>query len=129
MTNRGFLKSIFELIESNHENDEFISTSIKFLLSFNLRFDYPHNNPVLLTLVEINEQISSRELIERLILLFNRDSKINFLSNRVELRGTEQCKNSAIFKFPRPLTIILKRFDFVAKIVRYDTFVVFFLIS
>jgi hypothetical protein len=87
LTNRGFLKSIFELIEANHENDEFISTSIKFLLSFNLRFDYPHNNPVLLTLVEINEQISSRELIERLILLFNRDSKINFLSNRVELRG------------------------------------------
>ena len=49
--------------------------SIKFLLSLNLRFDYPTENPVILTLVDTNEQISSRELIERLILLFNRDSK------------------------------------------------------
>jgi hypothetical protein len=50
--------------------------SIKFLLLFNLRFDYPSGNPLILTLITINEEISCRELIERLILLFNRNSKI-----------------------------------------------------
>jgi hypothetical protein len=50
--------------------------SIKFLLSFNLRFDYPDENPLMLTLLTIDEQISCRKLIENLILLFNRNSKI-----------------------------------------------------
>jgi hypothetical protein len=49
---------------------------IKFILSFNLRFNYPYDNPLILALVAINGQISCRELIERLILLFNRNSKI-----------------------------------------------------
>ncbi len=75
LSNYIFLKCIFELIENNHDDDELVSTSIKFLLSFNLRFDYPHENPIMLTLVAINEQISCHELIERLILLFNRSSK------------------------------------------------------
>ncbi len=50
-------------------------TLIKFILSFNLRYDYPNENPLIITLITINEQISCRELIERLILLFNRNSK------------------------------------------------------
>ncbi|CAF4349213.1 unnamed protein product, partial [Rotaria sp. Silwood2] len=66
------LKSIFDLIENNGEDDELILTAIKFILSFNLRFDYPHENPIMLTLLAVNEQLSCRELIERLILLFNR---------------------------------------------------------
>jgi hypothetical protein len=52
-----------------------VSVLIKFLLSFNLRFDYPHENPIMITLLSVNEQITCRELIERLILLFNRSSK------------------------------------------------------
>ena len=66
---------MYELIENNHHDDELILTSIKFLLSYNVRFDYPHENPVMLALITVNEQISCRELIERLILLFNRSSK------------------------------------------------------
>lgn len=51
-------------------------SSIKFLLSFNIRFDYPNDNPIMLTLVTIHDDVSCQELIERLILLFNRNSKI-----------------------------------------------------
>ncbi|CAF1278984.1 unnamed protein product [Adineta steineri] len=72
LSNCVFLKSIFDLIENNGEDDELVLTLIKFILSLNLRFDYPHENPIMLTLVAVNEQISCRELIERLILLFNR---------------------------------------------------------
>ncbi|CAF3364249.1 unnamed protein product [Rotaria sp. Silwood1] len=72
LSNCVFLKSIFDLIENNGEDDELILTAIKFILSFNLRFDYPHENPIMLTLLAVNEQLSCRELIERLILLFNR---------------------------------------------------------
>lgn len=75
------MRSIFELIEGNSQNDEFISISIKFLLSLNLRFDYPNENPILLTLVDINERMSSRALIERLIFLFNRNSFVDSISN------------------------------------------------
>ncbi len=75
LSNSIFIKCIFELIENNREDDELILTSIKFLLSFNLRFDYPHENPIILTLLSVNEQMSCRELIERLILFFNRSSK------------------------------------------------------
>ncbi|CAF0848276.1 unnamed protein product [Adineta ricciae] len=72
LTNTSFLKSMFELIETNHEDEDLVFASIKFLLSFNLRFEYPHKNPLIETLLSINEEISSRELIERLIFLFNR---------------------------------------------------------
>ncbi len=75
LSNCVFLKSIFDLIENNVEDDELVLTCIKFILSLNLRFDHPHENPLMLTLVAVNEQISCRELIERLILLFNRSSK------------------------------------------------------
>lgn len=50
-------------------------TGIKFLLSFNLRFDYPDENPIIRTLIRINEELSCRQLIEQLILLLNRNSK------------------------------------------------------
>ncbi|CAF0942716.1 unnamed protein product [Adineta ricciae] len=72
LTNASFVKSMFELIETNHEDEDLVCASIKFLLSFNLRFEYPHKNPLIKTLLSINEEISSRELIERLIFLFNR---------------------------------------------------------
>ncbi|CAF0789617.1 unnamed protein product [Rotaria sordida] len=72
LSNCVFLKSIFDLIENSGEDNELILTAVKFILSFNLRFDYPHENPIMLTLLAVNEQISCRELIERLILLFNR---------------------------------------------------------
>jgi len=72
LSNCVFLKSIFDLIENNGEDDELVLTSIKFILSLNLRFDYPHENSIMLTLLAVNEQLSCRELIERLILLFNR---------------------------------------------------------
>jgi len=75
LLNCVFLKSIFDLIENNGEDDELVLTSIKFILSLNLRFDYPDENPIMLTLLAVNEQLSCRELIERLILLFNRSSK------------------------------------------------------
>ncbi|CAF0890881.1 unnamed protein product [Rotaria sp. Silwood1] len=73
LSNSIFLKYIFQLIENNHDDDELVLPSIKFLLSFNLRFDYPNKNPIMLTLLAINEQISCRHLMERLILLFNRN--------------------------------------------------------
>ena len=69
------MKSIFELVENNDDDEEFALTLIKFLLSLNLRFDTPRENPIMLTLVAVNEQISCRELMERLILLFNRGGK------------------------------------------------------
>ncbi|CAF1565475.1 unnamed protein product, partial [Adineta ricciae] len=72
ISNCVFLKSIFELVENNDDDEEFALTLIKFLLSLNLRFDIPRENPIMLTLVAVNEQISCRELMERLILLFNR---------------------------------------------------------
>jgi hypothetical protein len=72
LSNCVFLKSIFDLIENNGDDDELVLTSIKFILSLNLRFDSSHENPIMLTLLAVNEQISCRELIERLILLFNR---------------------------------------------------------
>ena len=75
LTNAGFLKSMFELIETNHDDEDSVSASIKFLLSFNLRFEYPYKNPLIKTLLSISAEISSRELIERLIFLFNRSSK------------------------------------------------------
>ena len=75
LTNCVFLKSIFDSIENNGEDDELVLTSIKFLLSLNLRFDSPRENPIMLTLMAVNEQISCRELIERLILLLNRSGK------------------------------------------------------
>ncbi len=75
LSNCVFLKSIFDLIENNGDDDELVLTSIKFILSLNLRFDSPHENPIMLTLLAVNEQISCRELIERLILLFNRSGK------------------------------------------------------
>jgi hypothetical protein len=75
LSNCVFLKCILELIENHPKDDELVSITIKFLLSFNLRFDYPHENPVMLTLLSVNEQMSCRELIERLILLFNRSGK------------------------------------------------------
>ena len=75
LTNAGFLKSMFELIETNHDDEDLVSASIKFLLSFNLRFEYPYKNPLIKTLLSISAEISSRELIERLIFLFNRSSK------------------------------------------------------
>ena len=69
------MKSIFDLIENNGEDEELVLTLIKFILSLNLRFDHPHENPIMLTLLAVNEQLSCRELIERLILLFNRSGK------------------------------------------------------
>jgi hypothetical protein len=72
LSNCVFLKSTFDIIENNTDDDELVLTAIKFLLALNLRFDSPHENPIMLTLVAVNEQISCRELIERLILLFNR---------------------------------------------------------
>ena len=72
LSNCVFLKIVFELIENNGDDDDLVLTAIKFLLALNLRFDYPHENPIMLTLLAVNEQISCRELIERLILLFNR---------------------------------------------------------
>ncbi len=75
LSNCVFLKIIFDLIENNGEDNELVLTSIKFILSLNLRFDYPHENPIMLTLLAVNEQLSCRELIERLILLFNRSGK------------------------------------------------------
>ncbi|UJR35528.1 hypothetical protein I4U23_028282 [Adineta vaga] len=72
ISNCVFLKSIFELIENNNDDDEFILILMKFILSLNLRFDCPRENPIMLTLLAVNEQISCRELVERLILLFNR---------------------------------------------------------
>lgn len=77
LTNCVFLKSIFDIIENNGEDDELVLAAIRFLLSLNLRFDYPRDNPLMLTLVAVNEQISCRELIERLILLFNRSGTVN----------------------------------------------------
>ena len=77
LTNCVFLKSIFDIIENNGEDDELVLAAIRFLLSLNLRFDYPRENPLMLTLVAVNEQISCRELIERLILLFNRSGTVN----------------------------------------------------
>ncbi|CAF2779178.1 unnamed protein product [Rotaria sp. Silwood2] len=73
LSNSIFLKCIFQLIENNDNDDELDLSSIKFLLSFNLRFDYPNKNSIMLTLKAIDEQISCRHLIERLILLFNRN--------------------------------------------------------
>ncbi|CAF1015486.1 unnamed protein product [Adineta steineri] len=73
LSNPTFLRCIFELIENHRDENELITILIKFLLSFNLRFDYPHENPIILTLVDINGEISCQELIERLILLFNRN--------------------------------------------------------
>ncbi|CAF1557875.1 unnamed protein product [Rotaria magnacalcarata] len=73
LSNATFLTCMFQLIENNYNDDELVMTTIKFLLSYNLRFDYPNTNPVILTLIRINEQISCRQLIERLILLFNRN--------------------------------------------------------
>ena len=75
LSNCVFLKIIFELIEHNGDDDDLVLTAIRFLLALNLRFDYPHENPLMLTLVAVNEQISCRELIERLMLLFNRSGK------------------------------------------------------
>lgn len=77
LCNCVFLKSIFDLIENNGEDEELVLTLIKFILSLNLRFDHPHENPIMLTLLAVNEQLSCRELIERLILLFNRSGKTN----------------------------------------------------
>ncbi|CAF0833087.1 unnamed protein product [Adineta steineri] len=73
LSNPTFLRCIFELIENHRDENELITILIRFLLSFNLRFDYPHENPIILTLVDINGEISCQELIERLILLFNRN--------------------------------------------------------
>ncbi|CAF1001668.1 unnamed protein product [Rotaria sordida] len=78
LSNSIFLKCIFQLIENNHDDeddndDELVLSSIKFLLSLNLRFDYPNQNPIIRTLIAIIEQISCQYLIERLILLFNRN--------------------------------------------------------
>ena len=70
-----FLKCIYESIENNHQDDELVMACIKLLLSYNLRFDYPHENPLILTLVTLSGQISCHEFIERLILLFNRSSR------------------------------------------------------
>ncbi len=75
LSNCVFLKIIFDLIENNGEDDELVLTSIKFILSLNLRFEYSHENPIMLTLLAVNEQLSCRELVERLILLFNRSGK------------------------------------------------------
>lgn len=76
LSNCVFLKTIFEYLESKvDEDDELVSTAIKFLLAFNLRFDYPHKNPIMLTLLAANEQLSCRTLIDRLILLFNRSGE------------------------------------------------------
>lgn len=75
LCNCVFLKSIFDLIENNGEDEELVLTLIRFVLALNLRFDQPHENPIMLTLLAVNEQLSCRELIERLILLFNRSGK------------------------------------------------------
>jgi hypothetical protein len=79
LSNCVFLKIIFDLIENNGEDDELVLTSIKFVLALNLRFDSPQENPIMLTLLAVNEQLSCRELIERLILLFNRSGKMIFI--------------------------------------------------
>ena len=50
-------------------------SSIQFLLAFNLRYDYPNENPIMLTLLGVNEHLSCRTLIDRLILFFNRGGK------------------------------------------------------
>lgn len=76
LSNEEFLKRIFQFIENDRSNEELQSTSIKFLLSFNLRFEYPEKNPLLLTLGNNSEELSSRTLIEQLIYLFNRNSRI-----------------------------------------------------
>lgn len=72
LLNCVFLKSILDLIENNGEDDDLVLTCIKFILSLNLRFDQSNENPIMLTLLAVNEQLSCRKLIERLILLFNR---------------------------------------------------------
>jgi len=72
LSNDEFFKSLFELIE----NDDFVNCLLAFFLAFNLRYDYPNENPLILGLIDINEQISTRKLIENLILLFNRNSKL-----------------------------------------------------
>lgn len=71
-----FLKLVLDLIETNGEDNELVLSVIRFILSLNLRFDSPHENPIMLTLVAVNEQISCRELMERLILLFNRSGRL-----------------------------------------------------
>jgi hypothetical protein len=99
-----FLKSIFDLIENNGEDDELVLTSIKFILSLNLRFDYPDENPIMLTLLAVNEQLSCRELIERLILLFNRSGKIKknkfFILFSYKIVDPIECKTmNSVIKF------------------------------
>ena len=70
---------MFDLVETNADDEILTATSIRFLLAFNLRFDYPHENPIMLTLLAVNEQISCRILIERLIMLFNRSGMPSFV--------------------------------------------------
>ena len=76
LCNCVFLKLVLDLIETNGEDNELVLSVIRFILSLNLRFDSPHENPIMLTLVAVNEQISCRELMERLILLFNRSGRL-----------------------------------------------------
>ena len=103
LSNEEFLKRIFEFIEHHPENEELLSISIKFLLSYNLRFNYPEENPLLLTLGNNLEQLSSRTLIEQLIFLFNRNSttlsSCRWLSKRFSIILDDPIGHSSIIKF------------------------------
>ena len=70
-----------DLIENNGDDDTLVLTCIKFILSLNLRFDRSNENPIMLTLLAVNEQLSCRKLIERLILLCNRSGR-RFLTRK-----------------------------------------------
>lgn len=75
MSDKNFLKSIFELIERYAEDEIFFTAAIKLILAFNLRFDYSQENPIMLMLSGVDQEIMYRTFFERLILLFNRGSK------------------------------------------------------
>ena len=100
-----------DLIENNGEDDTLVLTCIKFILSLNLRFDRSNENPIMLTLLAVNEQLSCRKLIERLILLFNRsgrrffDKKMSFLKCfLVRLVDPIECKTiNSVVKFFKDL--------------------------
>lgn len=75
LINEQFLKRIFEFIENSPDNEQLVSLAMKFLLSFNLRYEYPAENPLILTITSNLEQISFRTLIEQLIYLLNRNGR------------------------------------------------------
>ena len=72
LSDHRFLTLILCLIEKYNQNEDFILILLNFVFAFNLRFDDPHENPIIRTLLSETDEFVHRNLIERLILLFNR---------------------------------------------------------